>query len=188
MVYISKIREMNIPRTTPLFSLALGVFLGFLSWGKQPMKGSFLVTGQVVQACPYCGGAASSQKMLDDLAKPVPFAAKKMFIKKGETNSETGKSIATFFTDSAGKFKIHLPPGDYCFVEESKTKTRAVPASTPWEAWDADCLAKQQKSCDYVLRVSNKKEDIKITYPQYCPWDTPCMKSSSPLPPQGPTP
>ncbi len=144
----------------------------------------FKVNGVVFQTYTYCGGAEPMPEVLVELARPRPIIGKTIYIKKGNSNSGKSKVIAKLVTDSVGGFSINLPKGNYCIVDENKTKPLTIPKNNQVMKHDVKCLTEQFQKCDFSLNVLNKEvADIQIIYHEYCSWAKPCIHYSGPLPP-----
>ena len=145
------------------------------------------VSGTVTTTSSYCGGAAPSQEMLAQMAKPRPIAGKQLFIKSGKENSEGGAVIKSITTDSLGHFQINLKNGAYCIVEEYKSKPLVIPKNDKYSKWDEECLKEKYAQCDYQLDVLNKNvDDLNINFHKQCTWSQPCLQYDGPLPPSAP--
>lgn len=147
----------------------------------------YYVSGTVTKTTSYCGGAAPSQEMLSELAKPRPVAGKQLFIKSGNENSKNSAVIQSVVTDSLGHFQIKLKNGTYCIVEEYKSKAIVIPNNDENSIWDVKCLQGEYAKCDYRILVENKNvSDININFHVPCIWSKPCLQYNGPLPPSAP--
>ena len=144
-------------------------------------KPRYDVSGMVLETRSYCGGAAPSFEQLHP--KPLPVIGAKLYIKKGNTNQFPAAIIDSITTDTAGKFSLSLPPGDYCLVEAPKKGKLLFPPNDQYSQWDTACYRKNYEQCDYLLSVKGKTSDVQIVFSRPCPWHVPCRNYSGPLPP-----
>jgi hypothetical protein len=148
-----------------------------------------VIEGFVTQTSDYCGGAAPSEEMLENLRKPVPLAEKVLYIRIGAKNKPTRSGQNPIYkkvvTDANGKFSVKLKSNvTYCFIEGWKAKPFKVPANTAYIVWDAACLYEKYVNADLVIKVSkSKNEVVKINYHQPCFFRPYCGTYSGPLPP-----
>lgn len=165
-------------------NLFLFAIVTLLSCHSQPGEKKYLVSGMVTQTVSYCGGAAPTQVELDELSKPRPLKGKLLFLKQGNVNDPDSKIITRIVTDEKGKFSLQLPEGNYCIVEEYKTKELVIPPSTSIAIYDETCLRDTYKKCDYSFTIKGSNiSNITLNYHESCPWAKPCMDYSGPLPP-----
>lgn len=150
------------------------------------------VSGTVTQTFSYCGGARPSNEMLAKLAEPKPFANKKLFIKKGKTNDINSVAVVEVVADSAGNFSVSLPSGDYCIVDEFKSKSnfneilkKYEKETTNYSAVDPECLKNWFSTPDAVFTVTKTGlKDLNVAYHHPCSWrSVPCANYRGPLPP-----
>jgi hypothetical protein len=109
-------------------------------------------------------------------------------------SSRTGKVVAKFTTDRAGKFSLRLRAGEYCIAQGHVGSAKppkndpAAPVAAPSPNVDADCLrARSMPTCDamiYVQDTTASKVKLELhTYTQGCQaqWAQPCWRG--PMPP-----
>lgn len=166
--------------------LASAAFVIF-SWtciaSNKKIKHKLLVAGSIMQTVSYCGGASPSQKILDSCNTPkgIPFG--KLFIKSGLTNIEGAPIIHEIKADSNGNFSIYLAAGNYCLLEEWKSKPFKLPLNSTNETVDSACFRKLYHAADFNLKVSNKSiRHIKFIFHRTCPYNQPCISYHRPLP------
>ena len=114
-------------------------------------------------------------------------------MRKGNTNSLKEPVVASFISDSAGNFMIHLPPGEYCIIDSRKYDKSFVAdiakdhkkGGEYYSAADLDCLKRWLNTPDAVFTVSaNSENKIEVIYNTPCSWNsTPCINYSGPVPP-----
>jgi hypothetical protein len=142
------------------------------------------ITGTVVETHDYCGGANPLPEMLEALRKGTPVANKTFYVRAGSVNSAKQAVLLQFNTDAQGNFKIALPAGDYCIVEESKKDksqmpdlaklNRDLPETQRYELSSPDCLAKWWSACDCHLKVGARNlQNVVITFHRTC--NPPCI-------------
>jgi len=171
-----------------LFIFLLSLSLCISSWvcspKKKKEKQKFQVTGSIMETKSYCGGAQPSPEIMANLNKPSPIPFAKLFVKKGTENKEKAEVIEIITADSIGNFSISLPAGNYCVVEEWKTKKFELPENTEFQTVDSACYRNLYNNCDYQLLITDKNIDnIKIVFHRNCPWGQPCISYHGPLPP-----
>lgn len=156
---------------------------GGASRSKAKTAGRRTISGKVVQTSDYCGGANPSEEILEFLRKEKPFPNKEVFVRAGNVNA-IKQTILKFTTDAEGNFKISLPPGDYCFIDDSKKDALRVPdftkenqnlaPSQQYHLTSEECLKQWWETCDKTLKV--EKKDLKgvvIKYHRAC--NPPCV-------------
>lgn len=142
------------------------------------------IKGRVMQTSDYCGGAEPGPEQLKRMNSPAPVPQFKLFIKRGTVNSSKAKVYKTVTTDANGNFEVQLPPGNYVFVEESKSKPFVAPKNNATTEWNVNCLRENYAKPDYLLKVSGERKDtITINYHRYCSYAQPCMNYHGSLPP-----
>lgn len=156
------------------FSVGL-VFAGVASAPDQPSKKTKAVkqrtvSGKVVEMKEYCGGANPSEEIRDSLRKEKPYPNKELWIRPGTANGMTNP-VLHFATDAKGNFRIRLPEGDYCIVEEQKKNELETPRTMKPGAGEPEgrnrasdpsvqeCLRTWWGTCDKTLKVD--REDLR---------------------------
>ena len=171
--------------------IAFAIFLPLaafyiLSWMSKPAKKKnkkkFLVTGSIMQTASYCGGAQPTQEMIKKLRTPsgIPFG--KLFVKKTLVNEEGARIIDTIRADANGNFSITLPAGNYCLVEEWKSKPFKLPLNSKMQTVDAACYRKLYNTCDYQLNITEDMPDLKFNFHRPCYFNLPCISYKGPMP------
>lgn len=144
--------------------------------------GKRTISGKVVQTSDYCGGAAPTQEMIEFLKKEKPFPHKELFIRPGTLN-RFRPILQKFVADAEGNFKIALPPGDYCLVEESKKDEPKIPESAKGNLEGAKsraaCFEEWYRTCDNVLKVGKQNlKGVLIKFHHQC--HPPCVTGLPP--------
>ena len=152
-------------------------------------KKNILVRGTVSYLQPYCGGAAPTPEMVARQNILQPSRAFILHFKKGSRNSGGSKIIQTVTTNETGYFEVRLPKGEYCVVEDYKSKPFVIPADKQFTVWDTTCLKKAYESCDYQLKViAANKDTIKLIYRNTCFYSPKCGSYNGPMPPSSQPP
>jgi hypothetical protein len=155
---------------------------------KQGVKTKFQVSGSIMQTVSYCGGAQPSQEILDSCNTPKGIPFEKLFVKRGLQNGENSTIVDTILANAAGNFSIDLPAGNYCLVEEWKSKSYQLPLKSKDQTIDSACYKNLYNTCDFQLSVTNKNiENIKILFHRKCVFNQPCISYHGPLPPVAPS-
>jgi hypothetical protein len=93
-----------------------------------------------MQTVSYCGGAQPTRAILDSCNTPHGISFGKLFVKKGSTNDESPIIIDSIIADVSGNFSTSLEPGNYCLVEEWKSKHFHIPLKTDNQKVDSACF------------------------------------------------
>ncbi len=141
----------------------------------------------------HCGGARMTEEMYNEFSKPIFYANKKLFIKKGKWNDLKKKPILEFISDSTGNFSFSLPPGEYCIVDEykndktnyNKLLNKFKEPTLHYSAISSSCLKEWFKTPAAVLNIpSSGLNNFVITFYDECSWNkVPCATYHGPLPP-----
>jgi|SRR6185312_10749185 len=158
------------------------------SWigtANQHRRQKFVVSGTIMQTVSYCGGAAPPQQILDSTNTPKPIPYGKLFVRSGKTNAEGKPVIETIKADENGNFSVRLPAGNYCLVEEWKSRPFKLPANNENQTVDSACFRNLYNTCDYELHVTHKNiSGLRIIFHRGCPYNQPCISYRGPLPPK----
>lgn len=159
--------------------------LSFTSFCLAQKKGETMtIHGTVTITTDYCGGAAPSEEMLQQLSTPRPAIRKVILVKYGKANAENLRVVKRIVTDSNGNFSVILKKGfDYQFVEEWKARPFRVPANTEFVQWDTACLKKWYATPDAVCLQKQKNKTVMMNFHQPCFFRPYCGDYSGPLPP-----
>jgi hypothetical protein len=147
------------------------------------------VSGTVYRTADYCGGAAPSQDLLNELATPKPFPGMAVHVRKGNTNQVGTPVHTSATTDEQGRFTFILPPGTWCLVLDEKGPDAPRDISDEHVQVDDDCYTQWLTRCDEVVEVkSGSTYDLKIVFHQRCHLSTlsNCATWVGPLPPAAP--
>jgi hypothetical protein len=176
-------------RTFLLFTLAAACSFCSPKASAPPSVHQYTVSGIITQTHAYCGGARPSDKMLEDLRTPKPFPGKKLFVKNGTENTAGLKVLGEIIADSAGHFRLQLPPGSYCIVEQEQINKLDLDnfrkKKTTDLQLDEACLKQWWGKCLMSFEITTAdKTDLNINFHFPCFTNgIPCMRYSGPLPP-----
>lgn len=146
------------------------------------------VSGLVTITSSYCGGAAPSEEMLMELAKPKPYVGKVFYVRKGNRNTLASEIILRFTTDSNGAFSIALPAGTWSLIQEEQVreiKNSDYPNTASHQV-EMDCLRKWWSEPYQVIEVKNSAiTDLHFSFHRRCfiASDIPCIRYTGPMPP-----
>lgn len=143
---------------TLTFLLLSLTILGLFSAFSGIFAKDILVKGTVMHTRTYCGGAAPSEDMIDNLKKETPFANHKFVIKKGTTDVNDTSVFKEFTTDEKGSFSISLPKGNYVvFIQE---KTQDYEKGIMAQFGRSENCKKWKSTADFSLNVSKKIKSV----------------------------
>lgn len=171
----------------PILCLSL---LSFDQAHSQKKAKKIRVSGTVTSTSSYCGGARPSDEILADVATPRPIPNKKIYIKKGESNSFDSKAIIVLTSDAKGNFHAKLAPGKYLVVDSTKNDMTYYnmllktykDQTVNYEAIDTLCLKEWYTKPNCVFEVIDKEvKDINVNFHRTCN-DIPCALFRGPLP------
>lgn len=142
----------------------------------------------------YCGGAAPTDEIIQDLQTPKKLTQTTIYIREGETNSWSQPIIAKGISDENGVVSVELKDGTYCVVFENKAEKSAYDnliklygEKTPYrDAVDVECLKTFMEQPEAVFTVKNGKTESAVIINQHqpCSWHSvPCSGYHGPLPP-----
>jgi hypothetical protein len=137
------------------------------------------VTIQCTLTADYCGGAAPTDEMLENLAKPKPLAQQEFYIVKGTKN--TNKVYQKIVTDDDGKIKLNLPKGVYSVFSAEQLKKFVPKQNTENYVWDNACLLRLHQQP--LLKFDTRKK-TKHTFNMHkkCFYSQDCGTYSGPMP------
>jgi hypothetical protein len=142
------------------------IFLLLLPFG---LLSQTKVNIQILQIQHYCGGAKPPKEILDQYAKPKPYADKKFVLV-----SANGKTC-TASTDKNGYLKIKLKAGSYKGYEAWRYNKK-TPDGTDAKNFDAECLKKTWEKVDITIDAQKKAQSVVIDIDEaYCPHTIPCI-------------
>ncbi|HEV7230798.1 MAG TPA: hypothetical protein VGO45_05690 [Bacteroidia bacterium] len=179
---------MHLPFRHIFFSLLIFLVFSENIYSQKNSK-QYTVSGTITQTHSYCGGARPSDEMLARLNTPAPYAGKKLYIRYGNQNSSKKKIIRIISADSAGHFKIQLPSGTYCIIQDEQIKRLDIEhfkkQETEYLKLDENCLKNWWSQCFTTFEVkSENKTNLNINFNFPCfTGGTPCMQYTGPLPP-----
>lgn len=171
----------------------LGLICCMSMWACKMAKDNnrvYTVTGSIYLTSDYCGGANPPEELLENLKTPKPYQGKKIYLRAGNTNNFEQPILYSIITDTAGKFILLLPKGDYCIVDEYRTtagytdslfvdKVPNLKMTDPW------CIKQWCNECLIQFKIDNKNLSIEpITIHQQCfrPDGVPCLQYTGELP------
>ena len=170
-----------------IFALALCIN-GFSqkTGGLKPVR--VTVNGKLMQTSSYCGGAQPSAEMLAEVQKPVPYANKVFYVRKGKVNSTKAEVITSFTTDANGEFSFVITPGTYSIIQEKQLKSLKSSdlKSNGDQVVDAKCMKTWWTKPFYLLEVKTENvtiPDWSIHHPCFVKGDIPCISYNGPMPP-----
>lgn len=153
----------------------------------------YTVLIELTHSSSYCGGAAPSEELLNELQTPKPFANKKLYLKRGNQNTVESKILREVVADSLGIIKLQLTPGYYFLVDEEKkdrtyydyvVKTYKVQTKEEGPV-DMDCFNKWFTTPELSINLSAKSpKKFKLNINHECKWSgKPCIPYFGPVPP-----
>ena len=106
----------------------------------------------------YCGGAAPSEDMIDNMKKAIPFANHKFVIKKSTTDANATTILKEFSTDEKGNFSVSLLKGSYVvFIQE---KTQDYEKGMMAQFGRSENCKKWKNTADFTLNVGKKIKTV----------------------------
>lgn len=171
--------------------LLLPFLLAFVSQKAKPHKPvkTYLVKIRVTQTSGYCGGAAPSQEMIQELNTPKAYAYQTFYLRPGSKNSLNFKSLIKVKTDSTGTIRTRLKPGTYVLLFTSmvnKPDTSKFKNNNSYEFMGTECLNAWWSKGWQVITIQSKNNDLSfnIHFPCFTdPINGPCMDYRGPYPP-----
>ena len=165
--------------------LALLVIAGCKRPAAQETK-NISVSGVVYQTEAYCGGAAPTQRMLDELQRPKALAGKNLYFKAGKENDPDAPVVAEATSNDSGGFSVSLAPGWYVIVDENKKDKASYnymvanfeTQTAQYSAIDKKCLDSWVVKPELVFEVTEGAgEPVNVTFHKPCSWNSfPCVK------------
>lgn len=146
------------------------------------------ISGKVTQTSSYCGGAMPTEEILQEMSKPVPYAGKVFYVRKGSVNNIKMPIVLSFTVNAKGEFSIDLPPGQYCLIQKEQVKTLNMKnyKSTTDLQIDENCLKEWWAKPYYAFQITDKNiTDLKFNFYHACfvNSDIPCIEYVGPMPP-----
>lgn len=147
----------------------------------------FTLKGKIVLVDSYCGGAAPSRELLEEIRRPKPYLEKYFFLKRGDANSAKNPVIDVIIVDSLGNFSLELKQGVYCFIQDFQTKPLQLgnyKTSGNFQFQGDECMRKYWADCYLTIDLKQNINDLIITVYKKCFSDgNPCMIYTGPMPP-----
>ncbi len=156
-----------------------------MSYAKKKSKAFLSISIQVTQTSDYCGGAAPSEEILQEMKKPSPCLQKMIYLKSGTKNSSSLPILDSAKTDEWGRVKFKINKRlNYCIVESWKAWPFKKPDPTEFIQWDYVCLQQAYEKPDYLIKSGTLlKNTIQLNYHKSCFYNPFCGNYSGPLPP-----
>ena len=152
-----------------------------------PVLPTFNLSGQILIVESYCGGAAPSRELLEEVRSPKPCLEKYFFLKKGDANSAKNPVIDVINVDSTGRFSFKLKQGSYCVIQDFQTKPIQLEnykTSNNFDYQGDDCMRKYWADCYQTIDLKENINDLIITVYKKCFGNgNPCMIYTGPMPP-----
>ncbi len=103
---------------------------------KPPVESApkFEVHGYMETLGSYCGGAAPSREMMEEMSKPKPSAGVKVYFRKGKVNDLSQPIVDSLVVDDQGNYSINLPNGDFVMLLPEMRDSSAIKS---WRAKDS---------------------------------------------------
>ncbi len=146
------------------------------------------VKGKLMQTNSYCGGVEPSAEMLAEIQKPIPYANKVFYVRKGKVNSTKAEVITSFTTDANGEFSFVITPGSYSIIQAKQLKALKSSdlKSKDNQVVDAKCMKAWWTKPYYLLEVKTENITLpewSIHHPCFVSGDIPCISYNGPMPP-----
>lgn len=161
------------------------LMLPLITFAKKKSSAYQWVTIQVTQTSSYCGGAAPSEEILQELKKPSPFPRKMIYLKLGTKNTSKLPILDSAITDELGRVKFKIKKGsNYCVLESWKAWPYKKPEPIEFIQWDYTCLQQAYEKADLLLKAgASFKNTLQLNYHKSCFYNPFCGNYSGPLPP-----
>ena len=148
---------------------------------------SFTVTGKVTHSSSYCGGMAPTPEMQARYRKRNPYAGFKLYFRLGSRNDFTYPIVDSVMTDTAGRFAVTLPHGEYTILRKEQLDTNVVLAyeNSKYVRINKDCMRKWVDEGLRTVKVFNYTDsvDFHFSKPCFLPEGIPCLNYVGPYPP-----
>jgi hypothetical protein len=130
----------------------------------------------------YCGGAAPSPEILQNLETKIPLPNTVFYIIKGNINKNGIAKIKKIVTDSNGSCFVKLPFGNYSIISVQQAQVFKIPENTRDYKWDIACL---KSNWSRPLLSFNAKPNFvgHINLHKNCFHSLPCGQYSGQYPP-----
>lgn len=147
-------------------------------------KIQYSVSGKVITNKVYCGGAAPTKEMLENLKMPILYAGKTFYIKKQSENYVGKEILLSFTSNSFGEFKIQLSPGKYAFFLDEQINEINFKEEKNINL-NQSCYKDWLQKPFFELEVKKESiNDLLFTIPKKCfiNFDIPCLEFTGPRP------
>lgn len=146
--------------------------------------------GRVWGTSTYCGGAAPSPELLQQLATPVPLNGQQLVVRPGTWHDPRQPVTTRVSTDAEGRFSFEAEPGEYCLVTVDKydflgpqgdpALGEAIPMPM-FSGGAAECMDRWSRTCDGVVTVgTGRVPALELTLQHGCS-PNPCLPAT-PMP------
>lgn len=144
-------------KTTTLLLLSLS-FLGLLTAFSTICHKEVLVKGNIQHTRTYCGGAAPTEDMIENMKKEIPFANHKFAIKKGTTDLASQAIFKEITTDANGNFNVSLPKGTYSV--QIWEKTQDYEKGIMGKFGSTEGCKKWKNTADFIITATKKVKTV----------------------------
>lgn len=148
------------------------------------------VSGKVMLTKSYCGGAAPSHEMLEEMRQPHPYSGLKLIFKNGNENTLRPKMTFETTTKADGTYEIEIPSGTWCILHPWQADESELNhyrnLNSPEMQVDVDCLESNWHACLRIVEIFDAPlESVDFEFHESCfhPIGIPCLNYSGPMPP-----
>jgi hypothetical protein len=148
------------------------------------------ISGTVMLTQSYCGGAAPSPEMLEEIRQPHPYSGCKLIFKSGNENTLHPKMKFETTTGADGTYEIELPSGTWCIVQAWQADESELNhyrnLNAPEMQVDVDCLESNWHACLRIVEIFDAPLDsVDFEFHEICfqPIGIPCLNYTGPMPP-----
>ncbi len=137
------------------------------------------ITIEFTQTSDYCGGAAPSEEMLEELKTPQPMGRIIFYIVKGSKHSY--KAYKRVLTSEMGDVELSLPKGKYAIFSEKQMKKFVKLNDSETQLWDNKCL-KEKHFTPLLIINTYKANQFKLNIHNKCFYSQDCAKFIGQMP------
>lgn len=100
----------------------------------------------------------------ESLRAPRPLSRAEFAVLRGKENRTSQKPVATFTTNTNGRFSVALPTGTYCVIRADRRRDRTGPTAVaaPNQYVDADCAEREARQCDALWHITSASRSQSI--------------------------
>jgi hypothetical protein len=158
---------------------------------KPPVESApkYEVHGYVETLGSYCGGAAPSREMMEEMSKPKPSVGTKIYFRKGKVNDLSQPIVDSLVVDDQGNYSINLPNGDFVMLLPEMRDSSAIKS---WRAKESkirvaseECLKDWFRKGIIAINVmdgSLNVANITLEKPCMLPLGSVCLRWDGPRP------